>query len=74
MQEMSVPPLGQKGPLEKEMAAHSWVIPWTEEPDSLQSMWPHIAGHNLVTKIQEQRGRVRRAGTGQAAREVISSH
>ena len=73
MREMSVPPLGQKGPLEKEMAAHCWVIPWTEEPDSLQCMWPHVAGHNLVTKIQ-QRGRVTRAGMGQAAREVISSH
>ena len=34
--------LGQEDPLEKEMAAHSsilaWRIPWTEEPDKLQSM------------------------------------
>ena len=34
--------LGQKDPLEKEMATHSsilaWRIPWTEEPDRLQSM------------------------------------
>ena len=34
--------LGQKNPLEKEMATHSrifaWRIPWTEEPDGLQSM------------------------------------
>ena len=34
--------LGQKDPLEKEMAIHSnnlaWEIPWTEEPDGLQSM------------------------------------
>ena len=33
---------GQEDPLEKEMAAHSsilaWEIPWTEEPDGLQSM------------------------------------
>ena len=34
--------LGRKDPLEKEMAIHSstlaWKIPWTEEPDRLQSM------------------------------------
>ena len=34
--------LGQEDPLEKEMATHSsilaWKIPWTEEPDGLQSM------------------------------------
>ena len=34
--------LGQENPLEKEMATHSsiraWKIPWTEEPDGLQSM------------------------------------
>ena len=33
--------LGQEDPLEKEMASSStlaWKIPWTEEPDRLQSM------------------------------------
>ena len=34
--------LGGEDPLEKEMAIHSstlaWKIPWTEEPDRLQSM------------------------------------
>ena len=34
--------LGQKDPLEEGMATHSnilvWKIPWTEEPDGLQSM------------------------------------
>ena len=34
--------LGQKDPLEKGMATHSsilaWNIPWTKEPDGLQSM------------------------------------
>ena len=33
--------LGQQGPLEKKMATHSniliWEIPWTEEPDGLES-------------------------------------
>ena len=38
---MQVQSLGQKDPLEKEMATHSsvlaWRIPWTEEPGRLQS-------------------------------------
>ena len=39
MQEMRVQSLGQKHPLEEEMATHSsilaWRIPWTEEPSGL---------------------------------------
>ena len=42
MQEIQVQFLGQEDPLEKEMATHcsilAWEFPWTEEPDSLQSM------------------------------------
>ena len=42
MQETWVRSLGQEDPLEKEMATQSsnlaWIIPWTEEPGSLQSM------------------------------------
>ena len=42
MEETRVWSLGQKDPLEKEMAAHSsipaWRIIWTEEPGRLQSM------------------------------------
>ena len=42
MQEMRVQSLVWEDPLEKEMATHSsilpWEIPWTEEPDGLQSM------------------------------------
>ena len=42
MHETRVLFLGQEHPLEKEMAIHSstlsWKIPWTEEPDRLQSM------------------------------------
>ena len=38
----TVRPLGWEDPLEKEMATGSsmlaWEIPWTEEPDGLQSM------------------------------------
>ena len=42
MQETQVQSLGQKDPLEKEIATHSsilaWRIPWTEEPGGPQSM------------------------------------
>ena len=42
MQEMWSWSLGPEDPLEKEMTPHSsilaWEIPWTEEPDGLQSM------------------------------------
>ena len=37
MQETQVQSLGQKDPLEKEMATH-WKIPWMEEPGKLQSL------------------------------------
>ena len=42
MRETWVRSLGREDPLEKEMASHSsilaWEIPWTEDPDRLQSM------------------------------------
>ena len=42
--------LGQEDPLEKEMAIHSsttaWKIPWTEEPDRLQSMGSQRVRHD----------------------------
>ena len=41
-QETWVQTFGQEGPLEEGMATHSnilaWRIPWTEEPDGLQSI------------------------------------
>ena len=41
---------GQENPLEKTTATHSsilaWRIPWTEEPDGLQSMGLHRFGHD----------------------------
>ena len=50
MQETRVQSLGQEDPLEKEMATHSsthaWKIPWTEEPDRLQSMALQRVGHD----------------------------
>ena len=42
VQETQIQFLGQKDPLEEEMATHAsihaWKIPWTEEPSGLQSM------------------------------------
>ena len=42
VQETQVRSLGWDDPLEKGMAAHysipAWRIPWTEQPDGLQSM------------------------------------
>ena len=49
MPEIWVQSLGREDPLEKEMAIHSstiaWKIPWTEEPDRLQSMGSQRVGH-----------------------------
>ena len=54
MQETWVLFLGQEDPLEKEMATHSsiltWRIPWTEEPDRLQSIGIARVEHDLATK------------------------
>ena len=48
--ETQVQSLGWEDPLEKEMATHSstlaWKIPWTEEPDRLQSTWSQRVGHD----------------------------
>ena len=58
MQEMWVWSLGQEDPLEKEMATYSSIaaseIPWTEEPDGVQSMGSQRVGHDLATKQQQQ--------------------
>ena len=50
MGETWVQSLGQKDPLEKEMATHSsslaWKIPLTEEPGRLQSVESQRIGHD----------------------------
>jgi len=50
MRETGVRFLGQEDPLEKEIAIHSntlaWKIPWTEEPDRLQSMGSQRVRHD----------------------------
>ena len=42
--------VGREDPLEEEMATHStilaWRIPWTEEPDGLQSMGSQRVRHD----------------------------
>ena len=50
IQETWVRSLGQEDPLEKEMATHSsilaWRIPWTEEPEGLQSTGSQRVGRD----------------------------
>ena len=47
---MEVRSLGGEDPLKKEMGTHSvtlaWEIPWTEEPDGLQSVGSQRVGHS----------------------------
>ena len=56
-QETQVLSLGQKDPLEKEMATHSSILAWeisqTEEPGRLQSMGSQRVKHHLVTEQQQ---------------------
>ena len=57
---MKVQSLGQKDPVEKQMATHSsilaWRIPWTEEPGGRQSMGSQRVNDNRVTKQLELLG------------------
>ena len=50
IQETNVRPLGRDDPLEKGMATHSsilaWRVPWTEEPNGLQSMGSQRVRHD----------------------------
>ena len=56
MQKTRVYSVGQEDLLEEKMATHSnilaWEIPWTEEPDRLQSVGSKRVGHDLATKKQ----------------------
>ena len=55
MRETWVWSLGQKDPLEKEMATLSsilaWRIPWMREPGGLQSMGSQRVGHDWATSL-----------------------
>ena len=50
MQETQVQSLGQEDLLKKDIATHSnilaWKIPWTEEPDRLESIGSQRVGHD----------------------------
>ena len=50
MHETQIRPLDQENPLEKGTATHSyilpWRIPWTKDPDGLQSIQSQRVGHN----------------------------
>ena len=54
MKEMWVRFLGWEDPLEEKMATHcsilAWGIPWTEEPDQLQSMGLQKSQTGFVSK------------------------
>ena len=54
---MWVGSLGQEDPLEKDLATRSSIlaqgIPWTEEPDGLQSIGTQRVKHDLATKEQQ---------------------
>ena len=58
MQEARVRSLGQKDPLEKEMATHSsilaWKIPWTEELGRLQFMGLQRVTQDWATEQQQK--------------------
>ena len=60
MWETWVQSLGWEDPLEKEMATHSsilaWRIPWTEEPDGLQSTGSQRVGHDWATSLSLSHG------------------
>ena len=53
-QETQVRSLGWEDPIEKETATHSsilaWEMPWTKEPQGLQSMGSQTIKHDLGTK------------------------
>ena len=55
MLETQVRSQDREDPLEKAMAIHSstlaWKIPWTEEPDRLQSMGSQRVGHHWATSL-----------------------
>ena len=63
MRETQVQSLGQEDPLEKEMATHpsilAWIIPWTEEPDRLQSMGSQRVGHDWATSQNKTKQKIR---------------
>ena len=83
VQETQVWPLGQEDPLEKGMATHStilaWRIPWTEEPDRLQSVESHSQTrlsnkHCLIPSISMgRRQEIQRNRQGDVVIEAVNT-
>ena len=67
VRETQVWSLGQKDPLEKEMATHSsilaWKIPWTEELGKLQSMGLQRVTHDWATSLEQILGDSKEQGS-----------
>ena len=61
MQDTLAQPLGWEDPLEKGMATHSsiltWRIPWTEEPDRLQSTESQRVRHDWAANTNTMEGK-----------------
>ena len=73
IQETQVRSLGWDNPLEKGMAAHScilvWRIPWTEEPDRLQSTGSQSRAQLTFTlPVSEARVDLEQGGQGWPSR------
>ena len=70
--------LGQEDPLEEKMATHSsilaWSIPWTEEPDRLQSMGTSTWGLGGMLTNQKSGGPLDECyywGSGQCTQATV---
>ena len=68
MQETWVRSLAWEDPLEEGMATHSsilaWRIPWTGEPDGLQSMGLQSVGHDWSNHAHTHSGKQTEPHTG----------
>ena len=53
MQEMQGWSLGREDPIEKEIATHSSILAWTNEPDGLQCKEIQRAGHDWAHIMSE---------------------
>ena len=54
MRETRVQSLGREDLLEKEMATHSSILSWAEEPGRLQSMGSQRVGHNTLNDEEDR--------------------
>ena len=78
MRETRVQFLDQEDPLEKEMAIHSstlaWKIPWTEEPDRLQSLGLQRVRHDWATSLSLSNYGGGNEDNGDLLQKVLCTH